>query len=274
MDLKKIKYSGAFIILSLLCPMLAYSENTNTNTFKLAVNKKAKSVKKTQKAPALSGSWQSPDGNFTLVFLPGNMLEFNGEKEAYTLVPGAIQTVEDGEKIDYKYSLNGNTLVINFAEEGYSIQFQRVGGQTNQQYAQNNVTQNNKPAKKNTNCNNLQVLPPQDGNGCHIRLVTPAPCEEIDLSNGRSYEFAWQTGGSFCEAPFKFYIAGNPYSDQNVLEWKFSTKVGQVSRTVGGITNVTAQDLAGLSSVDGLYSWVVFSFYDSHPASQYFRVKF
>src|SRR4051812_33313692 len=35
-----------------------------------------------------------------------------------------------------------------------------------------------------------EVIPAGESGGCFVRLVSPQPCEEIDLSNGQSYEFA------------------------------------------------------------------------------------
>jgi hypothetical protein len=279
MDFRKIKSVTFIIALSFTFPLLAYSENSGSmavkSPFRIAAAKKKKpaAAKKVQKSSALSGAWVSADGMSSLVFVSANQLQSDGETLIYTLVPGAIRiTDEDGEKIDYKYTLKGNTLIVNYPGAG-DIQFQRIVTPPENQYTQNPAPKKGKSKNNLSSCQSIKVLPSELSGGCYITLVTPAPCEQIDLSNGRSYEFAWQTGGTMCETPFKFYIAGNPYNDQNVLSWQFSTKVGQISRTGGGFTYVTAQDLSNLTSTDGVYSWVVMSWYGSHPASQNFRVR-
>lgn len=109
--------------------------------------------------------------------------------------------------------------------------------------------------------------------GCNIRLVSPQPCEEIDLSNGRSYELAWTTDGSGCETPWTIYVGGNPLRDDNILSAKLSENVSQGITKTGGIVNVTAADLAQLKSDNGYYTWTVASYYGSQPASVTFKVN-
>jgi len=58
-------------------------------------------------------------------------------------------------------------------------------------------------------CNTV-ALPAEVSGGCNIRLVTPQNCEEIDLSGGRTYEFAWTTDTTMCETPFVLYILRQP----------------------------------------------------------------
>jgi hypothetical protein len=108
--------------------------------------------------------------------------------------------------------------------------------------------------------------------GCNLRLVTPQPCEEIDLSNGRSYEFAWTTDGSGCETPWTVYVGGNPLEDGNILSAQLSTDVSSGITKTGGVINVTAQDLAQLKSDNGYYTWTVKSYYGSQPATVTFKV--
>ena len=110
--------------------------------------------------------------------------------------------------------------------------------------------------------------------GCRIRLVTPAAGETIDLSGGKTYEFAWTNDGSDCETPYTLYLAGNPANaetNQNIVNWSLSVQVGQISRT-GGYVNMSASDFANVTSTDGSYQWVIVGYYGSHPASQVFHV--
>lgn len=124
-------------------------------------------------------------------------------------------------------------------------------------------------------CNPTKAVPAEITGGCTLRLVTPAPCEEIDLTNGKSYEFAWTTDGGDCETPYKLHIGGNPIDPAtggNLYTWSLSARAGQISRK-GGYSHITAADLDGLTSDNGTYHWDVFGWYGSHPASQTFRVK-
>jgi hypothetical protein len=119
------------------------------------------------------------------------------------------------------------------------------------------------------------ALPAQVAGGCNITLVTPSVCEEIDLSGGRTYEFAWTTGGTMCETPFFLVIAGNPPTEQNAFQWSLSDGAndGLIGKNTGGVWNISAGDLAGLVSDNGLFHWVVAGYYGSHPNSQTFRIR-
>lgn len=108
---------------------------------------------------------------------------------------------------------------------------------------------------------------------CYPRLVTPVMCETIDLSNGKTYEFAWTTDGSTCETPWTFQIAGNPFSQTNVKTWQLNANVDAGISRFGGIINLKLSDLDGLTTDNGLYHWTVTSYYDSYPASKTFKVK-
>lgn len=120
------------------------------------------------------------------------------------------------------------------------------------------------------------ALPAQVSGGCSIRLVTPSNCELIDLRGGKSYEFAWTTDTTMCETPFQLIVAGNPPTQDNALTWNFSdgSNNGLVGKNTGGLTWITAADLARLRSDNGIYHWVVAGWYGSHPDSQTFRVQF
>ncbi len=127
---------------------------------------------------------------------------------------------------------------------------------------------------QSANCNEV-IAQGEDTGGCRIRLVSPTVCEEIDLSGGKTYEFAWTTDGTNCETPYKLYIAGNPVdlqSSENIKGWSLSAKAGEISGT-GGVYYVSAAHLEGLQSQDGIYHWVVAGWYGSKPNTQTFRVK-
>lgn len=113
--------------------------------------------------------------------------------------------------------------------------------------------------------------------GCRIRLVTPKQCETIDLTGGKSYEFAWTTDGTFCETAWKLQVGGNPLNietGENIVTATINKQEGYVSNT-GGVIYLTAADFnnSGLTSSDGVYHWVISSFHGSHPASVTFRVN-
>ncbi|MFN8671145.1 MAG: hypothetical protein U0457_03565 [Candidatus Sericytochromatia bacterium] len=280
---KKIKLSP-FFTLALIVPLSAFTikdsspiglklkSNINTKN-KIALTPKNKTT--TSKAKTLEGSWIANDGvdTYQLNFISKDQLDFNGEVFNYAVYNNAIRVYETYGEVDYKYSFQGEDLIITFPE-GDQIRFKKVNkGKSTTNNKSNSGKNNNKTAKNNVDCNQ-NFLPAEVSGGCNITLITPRPCEEIDLSYGKVYEFAWQTGGSYCETPYKLYIAGNPVADPNTFNWSLSENVGKVSRKVGGIHYISAADLQGLSTNNGLYHWVVMGYYGSHPASQTFRVKF
>lgn len=118
----------------------------------------------------------------------------------------------------------------------------------------------------------MQAVPDETSGGCNIRLVTPAACAEVDLTNGKSYEVAWTTDGTGCETPWTIFILGNPPSETNGGSRELPTNGGTITQK-GGIVNLIASDLDGITSDNGLYHWTIKSFYGSHPASVAFRVK-
>lgn len=128
-----------------------------------------------------------------------------------------------------------------------------------------------------SHCNVVLVDDATSG-GCNIRLVEPAACEEIDLSNGKEYTFGWTTDGSYCETPWTFYLAGNPanaLTGANTYAQDFSTDVNLGITHYGGLVRLSAAALdgLGLTSDNGVYHWLVAGWYGSHPASRAFRVK-
>ncbi len=135
-------------------------------------------------------------------------------------------------------------------------------------------------AKKFNNLQSCLVTLVQDNTtgGCHVRLQEPAACEEIDLSNGKEYLLGWTTDGTYCETPWTLYLAGNPANlatGNNIYSQQFSTDVSVGITHYGGLVRISAKTLTnlGLTSDNGIYHWVVVSWYGSHPASQAFRVK-
>ena len=121
------------------------------------------------------------------------------------------------------------------------------------------------------NCDIIE-FPAVAGSGCEPNLQTPGKCEEIDLTNGHEYEFAWQTNnGTWCETPWKLYIYGNPPAG-NGLYWEFSANAGSVSHT-GGYVNMNANDIATLTSDNGLFHWYIEGWYGAHPDSRAFKIK-
>lgn len=119
----------------------------------------------------------------------------------------------------------------------------------------------------------VQVIAPALSGGCAPRLVTPAACEVVDLSGGKTYEVAWTTDGTGCETPWKLCVAGSPVTDPNSACVSLSENVSAGISKTGGILNISASDLAGLTSDNGLYHGLVASFYGSHAGSVAFTVK-
>jgi type 1 fimbria pilin len=123
-------------------------------------------------------------------------------------------------------------------------------------------------------CSTQPALAANITGGCQIRMVTPGDCAEVDLTNGKLFEFAWTTDGTGCETPFKIMAAGSPPTAENSVELTVPTNGAAITRQ-GGLVNVTLAELKnlGLTSDNGEYHWVVMSFHGSHPQSQVFRVR-
>jgi hypothetical protein len=123
-------------------------------------------------------------------------------------------------------------------------------------------------------CSTRPALQANITGGCRIRMVTPSNCEEINLANGQSFEFAWTTDGTGCETPFKIIAAGSPPTAENSVELSIPTNGAAITRQ-GGLINVTLAELKnlGLASDNGEFHWVVMSFHGSHPQSQVFRFR-
>ena len=93
------------------------------------------------------------------------------------------------------------------------------------------------------------------------------------FSGGKSYEVAWTTNGTGCETPWKLCAAGSPVSDPNSLCVNLSEDVSAGISKTGGVLNVTAADLAGLSSDTGWYHVMVGSYYGSHNGTVAFYLQ-
>jgi hypothetical protein len=132
-----------------------------------------------------------------------------------------------------------------------------------------------KSSQNQNSCSANPAVADATTGGCKIRLVSPSPCENIDLSAGKTYEFAWTTDGTFCETPYKLYIGGNPINPdtgENIASWSLSKQAGQISNN-GGVFYVSADRLQSLASSDGTFHWLVQGFFGSHPASTAFKVS-
>jgi hypothetical protein len=68
-------------------------------------------------------------------------------------------------------------------------------------------------------------------------------------------------------------LAGNPVTRDNVKEFSYSTNVEAGITRTGGVVYLSGDDFAGLTSDNGLYHWVVESYYGAHPSSIAFRVR-
>jgi len=143
-------------------------------------------------------------------------------------------------------------------------------------------------ASSYSGCNDVLIGAVLDTSGlpCVISLLTPAPCEEIDLSGGKAYQFAWTTwrpsGFTWCETPYHFIVAGTPADltpgyETNIYKWDFSAGTGigySTTHENGGFANFNANSFAsaGLSSTTGVYHWTVAGWFWPHPATQTFRI--
>jgi len=114
-------------------------------------------------------------------------------------------------------------------------------------------------------------FPAETSGGCRIRLVSPSPCETVDLSAGKTHEFAWTNDGTNCEGPYIISLAVTDGSESQSITEQINFNSGTVSGS-GGVVTVGASDLEGISLKDGIYHWTVASFYGSRPASNPFKL--
>lgn len=137
---------------------------------------------------------------------------------------------------------------------------------------------NNAPAQTNSvssNSNCGQVVYPENpgtgGMACHIRLVSPAPCQEVQFP----VQFEWTTDGTYCETPYTLYVTGDPPL-QSIFTWSLSENAEQgITKAGGGFVTVGQDDLAnvGVTSQSGVYHWVVQGYHGSNPNSQGFVAR-
>ena len=116
------------------------------------------------------------------------------------------------------------------------------------------------------------AAPPASTGGCRLTLTTGTNCQTLSSSLTGYFEFAWATGGTFCEGPVKVLIAGSPadtwlYGNNYVL-YTVSSGTGSgywswMDRRIGGYVHLTPADLAGVTSDNGQYYWGVQSYYGS-----------
>jgi hypothetical protein len=80
-----------------------------------------------QTVEALLGTWSArgEEGETRLIFETEDRLVFDGEPLEYRLVPGAIHVQDEFGETDYKYTLKGDLLKIDFPE-GYTLEFRRL----------------------------------------------------------------------------------------------------------------------------------------------------
>jgi len=77
--------------------------------------------------PSIQGTWLYETGAGPLVLAIGpSTLDLGGESYRYTLTRSSIRVREDGETVDYPYSVAGNTLTVGMPGAG-SLQFHRAG---------------------------------------------------------------------------------------------------------------------------------------------------
>lgn len=123
-------------------------------------------------------------------------------------------------------------------------------------------------------------IPPTPSGGCRITLTTATNCQALDASATGYYEFAWSTGGTFCEGPVKILVTGSPDSSwlygNNYLLFTLSSGSSSWSwmdRRIGGYIHLSPSDLAPLTTDNGQYSWGLQSYYGSSSGSGIFSLK-
>jgi hypothetical protein len=79
----------------------------------------------------LKGTWraQGPYGPITMVFQSPEKLILADEPLGYSVVPGALRVVEDGEAVNYGCSLRGESLLLSMPEGG-QLEFRKVSDST------------------------------------------------------------------------------------------------------------------------------------------------
>jgi hypothetical protein len=215
------------------------------------------------------GSWRGQSGD-TLQLNTDRSILIQGVSYPYEVDSKTIRVKGPKGTLDLQYELNGDSLIVTL--NGQSQEYQRQNGSAISHSSGMTAPSNTLGSSSPQNCN-LVVVPANVIGGCQIRMVTPALCEEIDLSRGQSYEFAWTTDGTDCETPYTLVVSGSPATDMNSKSWQLPTNVEQGITRNGGITYISESDLSGLTTDNGLYNWVVVGYYGSHPESRAFKLK-
>lgn len=124
------------------------------------------------------------------------------------------------------------------------------------------------------------AIPPAPNGGCRITLTTATNCQALDASATGYYEFAWSTGGTFCESPVKILITGSPDSSwlygDNYLLYTLSAGTSNwawVDRSIGGYIHLLPSDLSRLTSDNGQYSWGLQSYRGASSGSGTFTLR-
>lgn len=232
-----------------------------------------KANKKEDDATGIVGTWtiQAQKGTVTLDLKPDGSGSLDGSTFTWRYEQKILMLSMRAESIMYNVMLAGDQLTLSGGDLQQPATFQRKSTGKQGGAGMPSSSSASRPSS-NADCN-VVVLAANVTGGCRIRMVTPTLCEEIDLTGGQWYEFAWTTDGSDCETPYTLIISGNPATEMNSKSWQLSTNVEQGITRRGGITNVTANDLNGLTTDNGLYHWVVIGYYGSHPDSGAFRVR-
>jgi hypothetical protein len=136
-------------------------------------------------------------------------------------------------------------------------------------------------------CTRAPALSDQAAGNCEIRLLSPAPCQEIDLTNDQAFEFRWTTNGTSCPGSggrftgYRLHFAGNPVGENESGFTNIGSLLTPASRDVtraGGVARIRARDLKDqqgnpLSSSDGTFDWTVRSGLEAGPASVVFKIR-
>jgi hypothetical protein len=127
-------------------------------------------------------------------------------------------------------------------------------------------------------CSTTAVMPAEPASGCNITLTTPA-CSVLDLTGGKMPELTWSTNMTFCEGPHKIQIGGDPpstWAQGNSVQIEITSthmgSRGRMTRNIGGLIWLTPEDLASLSSPNGIYYYRVLSYHNSASEIRAFRV--
>lgn len=124
------------------------------------------------------------------------------------------------------------------------------------------------------------VAAPAPTGGCYLTLTTATNCQTLDAGATGYYEFAWTTGGTFCESPVQILVAGSPANSwlygNNYIVYTVSSGTSSWSwldRSIGGYIHLLPSDLARLTSDNGQYYWGLQGYYGSSSGTGTFTVR-